>query len=171
MQEEQEESKTFCLAMQIQDLNSFLILLSFMPMQEVCEILSEKFNRKPKCNTAEQCKFGQACKVRPCNKCYNLCCESKGSRFFRDKYIALASDKELHREVTFLWFLLNVLFFSPVDSLSVSRSLSSSAAAVSFQQDMGLRMLLCGRVDIIPQALAMLGPEKVNAINIQVNRI
>lgn len=55
----------------------------------------------------------------------------------------------------------------PADSLSVFRSLSSSAAAVSFQQDMGLRMLLCGRVDIIPQALAMLGPEKVNAINIQ----
>ncbi|KAL9955461.1 hypothetical protein ACROYT_G036789 [Oculina patagonica] len=55
----------------------------------------------------------------------------------------------------------------PVNSLSVSRSLSPSAAAVSFQQDTGLRMLLCGRIDVIPQALVMLGPEKVNAINIQ----
>ncbi|KAJ7384423.1 Ankyrin repeat and BTB/POZ domain-containing protein 2 [Desmophyllum pertusum] len=55
----------------------------------------------------------------------------------------------------------------PVDSLSVSRSLSSSAAAISFQQDLGLRMLLCGRIDVIPHALVMLGPEKVNAINIQ----
>ena len=33
-----------------------------------------------------------------------------------------------------------------------------------------MRMLLCGRSDIIPQALAMLGPEKVNAINIQAGR-
>lgn len=82
----------------------------------------------------------------------------------------MASNKELYHGVTFNDLFL-ILFFSPADSLSVFRSLSSSAAAVSFQQDMGLRVLLCGRVDIIPQALAMLGPEKVNAINIQVHRI
>ena len=39
---------------------------------------------------------------------------------------------------------------------------------ISFHQDLGPRMLLSSRSDIIPQALGMLGPEKVNAINIQV---
>jgi len=57
--------------------------------------------------------------------------------------------------------------FCSAESLCVSRTLSPAATTVSFQQDLGLRMLLCGRSDIIPQAFAMLGPEKVNAINIQ----
>ena len=67
-------------------------------------------------------------------------------------------------------FLIDCIpsFFSSAESLCVSRTLSPAATTVSFQQDLGLRMLLCGRSDIIPQAFAMLGPEKVNAINIQV---
>ena len=60
------------------------------------------------------------------------------------------------------------LFSSAGESLCLSRSLSSAATVVSFHQDLGLRMLFSSRSDIIPQALAMLGPEKVNAINIQV---
>ncbi|XP_058948817.2 ankyrin repeat and BTB/POZ domain-containing protein 3-like isoform X3 [Pocillopora verrucosa] len=55
----------------------------------------------------------------------------------------------------------------PTDSLTVSSSLSPTTAAVSFQQDLGLRLLLSGRVDVIPQALVMLGPEKANTINLQ----
>ena len=61
-----------------------------------------------------------------------------------------------------------LLFSSSVDSLCGSRALSSAATTASFQQDLGLRMLVCGRRDIIQQALAILGPEKVNTINIQV---
>ncbi|CAH3147206.1 unnamed protein product [Porites lobata] len=57
--------------------------------------------------------------------------------------------------------------FCAGESLCLPRSLSPAATVVSFHQDVGLRMLLSSRSDIIPQALAMLGPEKVNAINIQ----
>ena len=60
------------------------------------------------------------------------------------------------------------LFSSAGESLCLPKSLSSAATVVSFRQDLGLRMLFSSRSDIIPQALAMLGPEKVNAINIQV---
>lgn len=67
-----------------------------------------------------------------------------------------------------LILFLYLLLFSSVDSLCGSRALSSAATTASFQQDLGLRMLVCGRRDIIQQALAMLGPEKVNTINIQV---
>ena len=72
-------------------------------------------------------------------------------------------------ELTILFSYLCIwLFSSAGESLCLPRSLSPAATVVSFQQDLGLRMLLSSRSDIIPQALAMLGPEKVNAINIQV---
>lgn len=72
-------------------------------------------------------------------------------------------------ELTILFpYLCIWLFSSAGESLCLPRSLSPAATVVSFHQDLGLRMLLSSRSDIIPQALAMLGPEKVNAINIQV---
>ena len=75
----------------------------------------------------------------------------------------------VYDELTILFSYLCIwLFSSAGESLCLPRSLSSTATVVSFHQDLGLRMLLSSRSDIIPQALAMLGPEKVNAINIQV---
>ncbi|XP_068761197.1 ankyrin repeat and BTB/POZ domain-containing protein 2-like isoform X2 [Montipora capricornis] len=53
------------------------------------------------------------------------------------------------------------------ESLWGSKSLSSAATISSFQQDVSLRMLSCGRSDIIPQALAMLGSKNINDINAQ----
>ncbi|XP_015771165.1 PREDICTED: ankyrin repeat and BTB/POZ domain-containing protein 2-like [Acropora digitifera] len=51
--------------------------------------------------------------------------------------------------------------------LCLSKALSSAVTISSFQQDLCLRMLSCGRADIIPRALEVLGPEKINAINVQ----
>jgi len=53
-------------------------------------------------------------------------------------------------------------------SVCLSKALSSAVTISSFQQDLCLRMLSCGRADIIPRALEVLGPEKINAINVQV---
>ena len=66
--------------------------------------------------------------------------------------------------------LLFLFSISSSESLWESKSLSSAATISSFQQDVSLRMLSCGRSDIIPQALAMLGSKNINDINAQVGR-
>ncbi|EDO34265.1 predicted protein, partial [Nematostella vectensis] len=48
-----------------------------------------------------------------------------------------------------------------------SPGLSPSASIAACQFDMGLRMLLCGKRELAPQALTTLGPEKINAIDQQ----
>lgn len=60
------------------------------------------------------------------------------------------------------------LYYSSSVLLCLSKALSSAVTISSFQQDLCLRMLSCGRADIIPRALEVLGPEKINAINVQV---
>ncbi len=53
------------------------------------------------------------------------------------------------------------------ESLCVSCHLDAQKSAVKFQQDLAFQMLGCGRSDILPEALALLGNEKVNTINEQ----
>ena len=54
------------------------------------------------------------------------------------------------------------------DSLSSSRHLDAQQSALNFQQDLGFRMLACGRTDLVPQAIQMFGEKGVNTINEQV---
>ncbi|XP_006823930.1 ankyrin repeat and BTB/POZ domain-containing protein 2-like [Saccoglossus kowalevskii] len=53
------------------------------------------------------------------------------------------------------------------ESICSSRHLDASACAASFQLDLAFRMLACGRTDLVQQAIAMLGPAGINALNEQ----
>ncbi|XP_072172114.1 ankyrin repeat and BTB/POZ domain-containing protein 2-like [Diadema setosum] len=53
------------------------------------------------------------------------------------------------------------------ESLCSSRHLDASQSASRFQQDLGFRMLACGRTDLVQTAASMLGPDGINTISEQ----
>ncbi len=68
--------------------------------------------------------------------------------------------------------LTSILFPSrPDESLCVSRDLDAQKCAVKFQQDLAFRMLECGRSDLLPEALALMGKDKIDTRNEQVSQI
>ncbi|XP_069484377.1 ankyrin repeat and BTB/POZ domain-containing protein 3 isoform X2 [Ambystoma mexicanum] len=53
------------------------------------------------------------------------------------------------------------------DCFCASRKLDAVATEAKFKQDLGFRMLNCGRTDLVKQAVALLGPEGINSMSEQ----
>lgn len=61
--------------------------------------------------------------------------------------------------------------FSPCridDCFCASRKLDAVATEAKFKQDLGFRMLNCGRTDLVKQAISLLGPDGINSMSEQV---
>ncbi|XP_068134454.1 ankyrin repeat and BTB/POZ domain-containing protein 3 isoform X2 [Hyperolius riggenbachi] len=53
------------------------------------------------------------------------------------------------------------------DCFCASRKLDAVATEAKFKQDLGFRMLNCGRTDLVKQAVTLLGPEGINSMSEQ----
>ncbi|XP_069084481.1 ankyrin repeat and BTB/POZ domain-containing protein 3 isoform X1 [Pleurodeles waltl] len=53
------------------------------------------------------------------------------------------------------------------DCFCASRKLDAVATEAKFKQDLGFRMLNCGRTDLVKQAVALLGPDGINSMSEQ----
>uniref|UniRef100_A0A3Q3BID5 BTB (POZ) domain containing 11b n=1 Tax=Kryptolebias marmoratus TaxID=37003 RepID=A0A3Q3BID5_KRYMA len=53
------------------------------------------------------------------------------------------------------------------DCFCASRKLDAASAEAKFLQDLGFRMLSCGRTDLVNQAINLLGPDGINSLNEQ----
>ncbi|KAM6438116.1 ankyrin repeat- and BTB/POZ domain-containing protein 3 isoform 2-T2 [Liasis olivaceus] len=53
------------------------------------------------------------------------------------------------------------------DCFCASRKLDAVATEAKFKQDLGFRMLTCGRTDLVKQAISLLGPDGINSMSEQ----
>ncbi|KAK1168910.1 ankyrin repeat and BTB/POZ domain-containing protein BTBD11-A-like isoform X1 [Acipenser oxyrinchus oxyrinchus] len=53
------------------------------------------------------------------------------------------------------------------DCFCASRKLDAAATEANFLQDLGFRMLNCGRTDLVTQAVSLLGPDGINSMSEQ----
>uniref|UniRef100_A0A670IUE1 Ankyrin repeat and BTB domain containing 3 n=1 Tax=Podarcis muralis TaxID=64176 RepID=A0A670IUE1_PODMU len=53
------------------------------------------------------------------------------------------------------------------DCFCASRKLDAVATEAKFKQDLGFRMLTCGRTDLVKQAISLLGPDGINSMSDQ----
>ncbi|XP_053912432.1 ankyrin repeat and BTB/POZ domain-containing protein 3 isoform X1 [Cuculus canorus] len=53
------------------------------------------------------------------------------------------------------------------DCFCASRKLDAVATEAKFKQDLGFRMLNCGRTDLVKQAISLLGPDGINSMSEQ----
>lgn len=65
--------------------------------------------------------------------------------------------------------LPNCFFIHRIDDcFCASRKLDAVAIEAKFKQDLGFRMLTCGRTDLVKQAISLLGPDGINSMSEQV---
>lgn len=57
------------------------------------------------------------------------------------------------------------------DCFCMSRKLDAASTEAKFLQDLGFRMLNCGRTDLVKQAINLLGPEGINSKSEQVTQL
>lgn len=67
-----------------------------------------------------------------------------------------------------LWISLCALPFRTDDCFCASRKLDAASTEAKFLQDLGFRMLSCGRTDLVKQAVNLLGPDGINSMSEQV---
>lgn len=60
------------------------------------------------------------------------------------------------------------MFFRTDDCFCASRKLDAASSEAKFLQDLGFRMLSCGRTDLVKQAVNLLGPDGINSMSEQV---
>ncbi len=70
------------------------------------------------------------------------------------------------RCVTGVWTVL--LFNRADDCFCATRKLDAASTEAKFLQDLGFRMLNCGRTDLVKQAVNLLGPDGINSMSEQV---
>lgn len=58
--------------------------------------------------------------------------------------------------------------FRTDDCVCASRRLDAASTEAKFLQDLGFRMLSCGRTDLVKQAVNLLGPDGINSMSEQV---
>lgn len=58
--------------------------------------------------------------------------------------------------------------FRTDDCFCASRRLDAASTEAKFLQDLGFRMLSCGRTDLVKQAVNLLGPDGINSMSEQV---
>ena len=54
------------------------------------------------------------------------------------------------------------------DCFCATRKLDATSTEAKFLQDLGFRMLNCGRTDLVKQAVNLLGPDGINSMSEQV---
>ena len=57
------------------------------------------------------------------------------------------------------------------DCIFANRKLDAASTEAKFLQDLGFRMLNCGRTDLVKQAANLLGPDGINSMSEQVREI
>lgn len=60
------------------------------------------------------------------------------------------------------------MLFRTDDCFCASRKLDAASSEAKFLQDLGFRMLSCGRTDLVKQAVNLLGPDGINSMSEQV---
>lgn len=58
--------------------------------------------------------------------------------------------------------------FRTDDCVCASRRMDAASTEAKFLQDLGFRMLSCGRTDLVKQAVNLLGPDGINSMSEQV---
>ncbi|KAL0196159.1 hypothetical protein M9458_009731, partial [Cirrhinus mrigala] len=53
------------------------------------------------------------------------------------------------------------------DCFCATRKLDAASTEAKFLQDLGFRMLNCGRTDLVKQAVNLLGPDGINSMSEQ----
>lgn len=90
----------------------------------------------------------------------NLVKENKAHQIFRSSVVVTVS---LNCKS------LCALPFRTDDCFCTSRKLDAASVEAKFLQDLGFRMLSCGRTDLVKQAVNLLGPDGINSMSEQVS--
>lgn len=90
--------------------------------------------------------------------------KNKACQVFRENMAHCKKSKQSAYTVNHLC----ALPFRTDDCFCASRKLDAASTEAKFLQDLGFRMLSCGRTDLVKQAVNLLGPDGINSMSEQV---